>query len=107
MVVCLLDNVRLQAVVSKLRAHAEDYLRYANPPPYNQQLIDTLRLEPAAYLPGVPLANVCRHFRKHFADGVDPEGETESDDDAASYDSDKYGPKWNWFLVIDDEAGEH
>jgi hypothetical protein len=80
--------------VSKVHTHAADNLRYRRPAPYNQQLIDTLRLQPAAYLPGASLAAVCEHFRQNYAvlDYNDPLNE------------DKNGHKYEWCLVIDDEA---
>ena len=55
----ILDNEYFQAVLNKLHDHAADTLRYEQPEPYNQQLIDTLRLQTAAYLPGASLADVC------------------------------------------------
>jgi hypothetical protein len=81
-------------VLNKLHAHAANVLRYDHPAPYNQQLIDTLRLRPAAYLPGASLATVCEHFRQHFAvtDYDDPLNE------------EKHGPKYSWCLVITDDA---
>jgi hypothetical protein len=83
-------------VLSKLHAHAADNLRYSQPAPYNQQLIDTLRLEPAAYLPGASLADVCEHFRQHYA--------ITDRDDPLNDENDKFGPKYDWCLVINDEA---
>jgi hypothetical protein len=78
-------------VLSKLHAHATDSLRYGQPAPWNQRSIDTLRLEPAAYLPGASLADVCTHFRQHYTQipDLDPE---------------LFGPKYGWCLVIDDES---
>jgi hypothetical protein len=80
----LVDDACLQVVLSKLHAHAADNLRYSEPAPYNQKLIDTSRLDAAAYLPGASLADVCTHFRQNYADGLDPEKE---------YDLEKCGPK--------------
>jgi hypothetical protein len=91
----LVDDACLQVVLSKLHAHAADNLRYSEPAPYNQKLIDTSRLDAAAYLPGASLADVCTHFRQNYADGLDPEKE---------YDLEKCGPKYRWCLVIDDNA---
>lgn len=91
----LVDDTRLQSVLSKLHAHAADNLRYSEPAPYNQKLIDTLRLDAAAYLPGASLADVCTHFRQNYADGLDPEKDC---------DPEKCGPKYRWCLVVDDEA---
>jgi hypothetical protein len=81
-------------VLNKLHAHAANVLRYDHPAPYNQQLIDTLRLRPAAYLPGASLATVCEHFRQHFA-------VTDYDD---PLNDEKHGPKYSWCLVITDDA---
>ncbi|KAF1938576.1 hypothetical protein EJ02DRAFT_425599 [Clathrospora elynae] len=97
------DDARFQAVLSKLHAHTADNLRYDQPAPYNQQLIDTFRLQPAAYLPGASLADVCTHFRQHYAVIIDPEREFDPDYEA-SLDPEKYGPKYGWYLVIDDET---
>jgi hypothetical protein len=87
-------DARFQALLSKVHAHAVDVLRYRWPMPYNQQLIDVFRLQPAAYLPGASLAEVCEHFRENFA--------------VIDYDhplnEDKNGHKYEWCLVIDDEA---
>jgi hypothetical protein len=63
--VYLVDNEHFQAVLNKLHTHAADTLRYEQPAPYKQQLIDTLRLQSAAYLPGASLADVCEHFRQN------------------------------------------
>jgi hypothetical protein len=81
-------------VLDKLYAHVADDLRYSQPAPYNQQLIDILRLQPAAYLPGGSLASVCEHFRQHYA-------VTDRDD---PLDDEKLGPKYTWCLVITDDA---
>jgi hypothetical protein len=88
------DDIRFQALLSKVHAHAADALRYLWPAPYNQQLIDTFRLQPAAYLPGASLAKVCEHFRENYAviDHNDP------------LNVEKMGHKYDWCLVIDDEA---
>jgi hypothetical protein len=99
----LVDDARFLAVLSKLHAHAADNIRYSQPAPYNQSIIDTLRLEPAAYLPGASLADVCTHFRQHYAQIIDPEKEFDPEYEA-SLDSEKFGCKYNWCLVIDDEA---
>ncbi len=89
-----------QAVLKKLRAHVVDKLRYSYPAPYNQELIDTLRLEPATRLPGASLADVCTHFREHYA--VDwakvPESEYQELLDL------KAMPKYDWCIVIDDKV---
>ncbi|KAH6629180.1 hypothetical protein C7974DRAFT_182547 [Boeremia exigua] len=94
------DTARFQEVLARLRAHAEDTLRYRHPAPYNQQLIDTLRLQPAAYLPGASLAEVCTHFRQHHAVMVD----FEQQQNGALLDAEMSSPKYSWCLVIDDEA---
>lgn len=78
-------------MLSKLHSHAADAVRYSYPAPYNQKMIDTMRLEPAAYLPGASLVDVCTHFRQHYAD-------------PASDDDEKCGPKWSWCLVVDDDS---
>jgi hypothetical protein len=39
-----------QAVLNKLHTHTADYIRYSQPAPYNQQLMDILRLQSAAYV---------------------------------------------------------
>ncbi|KAF2995032.1 hypothetical protein E8E13_000319 [Curvularia kusanoi] len=89
------NNARFQRVLERLHAYAADSLRYRHPVPYNQQLIDALRLEPAAYLPGASLAEVCTHFRQHHARISDP---------PELLDSEMTSPKYSWCLVIDDES---
>jgi hypothetical protein len=84
-------------VLSKLHAHVSDYLHYGKPAPYNQQLIDTLRLEPAACLPGASLNDACEHFREHHARIFDP-------DCYEALEDTRCGPKWDWCIVIDDQA---
>jgi len=103
------DDAHFQAVIRKVYAHATDNLRYSNPAPYNQKMIDILRLDPAAYMPGASLDVVCRHFRQHYAQKVFPEtmgepGPPAIQDDIP--DEEKLGPKWAWCIVIDDEALE-
>jgi hypothetical protein len=83
-----------------LYTHAEDHLRYRHPAPYNQQLIDTLRLQSAAYLPDASLPEVCTHFRQHYAVIRD----SEEQEMGAVLDSEMTSPKYSWCLVIDDEA---
>jgi hypothetical protein len=85
------DPARFQALVSKLKAHVTDYVRYTPDlhVAYKQQIIDALRLEPAAYLPGASLAEVCTHYCEHYVDDKDVE---------------KGGPKYSWCLVIDDKS---
>ncbi|KAH7085049.1 hypothetical protein BKA63DRAFT_574078 [Paraphoma chrysanthemicola] len=105
---CILtDDPRFQTVLSKLHAHAADQLRYkrSHPVPYNQKLIDTLRLQPGAYLPGASLADVCTHFRQHYACIIDPErmDDPEYQEVLESY-SYKCGPKYGWCLVVDDAS---
>lgn len=96
------DDAHFQAVVNKLHAHADDTLRYEYPAPYNQQFIDALRLDVGAYLPGASLADVCTHFREHYAvtTGVEfHDGPYQPTDD-----DEKCGPRYDWCLVVDDEA---
>lgn len=100
MLTSLVDNARFQAILGRLRAHAEDNLRYRHPAPYNQQLIDTLRLQPAAYFPDASLAEVCSHFRQHYAVILD----SEQQEKGALLDAEMSSPKYSWCLVIDDEA---
>jgi hypothetical protein len=87
-------------VLERLRAHAADTLRYRHPAPYNQQLIDTLSLQPAAYLPGASLGEVCTHFLEHHACVL---GEDPKEEDYV-LDAGMNSPKYGWCLVIDDEA---
>ncbi|KAI4657795.1 uncharacterized protein J4E78_006184 [Alternaria triticimaculans] len=103
------DDAHFQAVIRKVYAHATDNLRYSNPAPYNQKMIDILRLDPAAYMPGASLDVVCRHFRQHYAQKVFPETMHEPGPSAIQDDipnEEKLGPKWAWCIVIDDEALE-
>jgi hypothetical protein len=90
----IVDDARFQAILNKVHAHVADELRYNEPAPYNQQFIDTLRLQPAAYLPGASITEVCEHFRENYAvlDHNDPLHE------------EKNGHKYDWCLVIDDKA---
>ncbi|KAJ8115544.1 hypothetical protein OPT61_g2831 [Boeremia exigua] len=90
------DNARFQSVLERLYTYATDSLRYPHPVPYNQQLINALRLEPAAYLPGASLAEVFTHFRQHFV--------IFSQEEQELLDSELSRPKYGWCLVIDDEA---
>ncbi|KAI4943282.1 hypothetical protein J4E91_009481 [Alternaria rosae] len=103
------DDAHFQAMIRKVYAHATDSLRYTHPAPYNQKMIDNLRLDPAAYMPGASLDVVCKHFRQHYAQKVFPEtmhepGPPAIQDDIP--DEEKLGPKWSWCIVIDDEALE-
>jgi hypothetical protein len=82
--------------MNKLHAHAADTLRYEQPEPYNQQFIDSLRLQPAAYLPGASLADVCEHFRQYAVSFLGARGEV-----IEGYNC---GPKTDWCLIIDDES---
>lgn len=84
-------------MLNKLHAHAADTLRYEQPEPYNQQLIDTLRLQPAAYLPGTSLADVFEHFRQNAGSFLDAGGEIIEE-------GHNCGPKTDWCLIIDDES---
>jgi hypothetical protein len=93
----VIDNARFQTVLERLYAYAADSLRYRHPVPYNQQLIDALRLEPAAYLPGASLAEVCTHFRQQHSVTSDLEQHELLDSEMSSL-------KYSWCLVIDDEA---
>lgn len=104
----LADDAPLQAALSKLRAHADDFLRQHKPPPYNQQIIDKLRLEPAGYFPGASLADVCTHFRENHAYIVDRERrfQPEYEKELQETQGWKCGPKYDWCLVIDDESLE-
>jgi hypothetical protein len=83
------DTARFQALIDKLQAHITDYLRYKPDLAYKQQIIDALRLEPAAYLPGASLAEVCTHYCERYVDDDDDE---------------RVGPKHSWCLVIDDKS---
>jgi hypothetical protein len=83
------DTARFQALIGKLQAHITDYLRYKPDLAYKQQIIDALRLEPAAYLPGASLAEVCTHYCERYVDDDDDE---------------RVGPKHSWCLVIDDKS---
>jgi hypothetical protein len=85
------EPARFQALATKLQAHVTDYVRYTPDlhAAYKPQIIDALRLEPAAYLPGASLAEVCTHYSEHYVDDEDDE---------------KYGPKYSWCLVVDDKA---
>ncbi|KAJ4381397.1 hypothetical protein N0V86_003747 [Didymella sp. IMI 355093] len=98
--VAVKDTARFQAILERLHAHAKDNLRYRHPAPYNQQLIDTLRLQPAAYLPGASLAEVCTQFRQRYAVILD----SEQQEKGALLDAEMSSPKYSWCLVIDDEA---
>ncbi|CAN9134352.1 unnamed protein product [Alternaria alternata] len=91
------DSEHFQAVLNKLHAHAADTLRYEQPEPYNQQLIDTLRLQPAAYLPGASLADVCEHFRQNAGSFLGAGGEVIEEGYNCS-------PKTDWCLIIDDDS---
>jgi len=93
----LVDSENFQAVLNKLHAHAADTLRYEQLEPYNQQLIDTLRLQPAAYLPGASLADICEHFRQNAGSFLGAEGEVIEE----GYNC---GPKTDWCLIIDDDS---
>ena len=93
----LVDNKHFRAVLNKLHAHAADTLRYQQPEPYSHQFIDTLRLQPAAYLPGASLADVCEHFRQNAKNFLGAGGEVIEE----GYNC---GPKTDWCLIIDDES---
>ena len=89
----LMDNAHFQTLPSKLLAHAADNLHYGQPAPYNQKCIDTLHLDPAAYLAITSIADVCNHFRQHYA-AINNPGSTydpEPQDDTDPY---RCGPKW-------------
>jgi hypothetical protein len=98
------DSAHFQAVLSKLYGLATDSLQEDSwIEPYNQQFIDALRLQPAARLPGASLTDVCTHFREHYAVILDPKRMHEPD----YWDTPEYqttGPKYDWCLVVDDEA---
>jgi hypothetical protein len=102
----LADDAPLKVALSKLRAHADDTLRHHKPPPYNQKLIDTLRLEPAGYFPGASLADVCTHFRENHAYIIDREREYQPEYERELQDTQgwKCGPKYDWCLVIDGDS---
>lgn len=97
MAVYSVDSEHFQVVLNKLHAHAADTLRYEQPEPYNEQLIDTLRLEPAAYLPGASLADVCEHFRQNVGSFLGAGCE-------AIEEGYNCGPKTDWCLIIDDDS---
>lgn len=65
-------------------------------------MIDTLRLEPAALLPGASLADVCEHFRQNYA--VSRSAEPHDQPYVLTEEDEKCGPKWAWCLVVDDES---
>ncbi|KAF7444036.1 hypothetical protein A1F99_121100 [Pyrenophora tritici-repentis] len=97
------DEAYFQTVLYTLHAHAADSLRYGYPVPYNHLFIDTLRLKPAAYLPGASLSEVCTHFCQHYGQIADPTRRFDPEYEA-SLDPEKLGPQYNWCLVIDDEC---
>ncbi|KAF2460034.1 hypothetical protein BDY21DRAFT_361897 [Lineolata rhizophorae] len=87
-------DARFQRVLDKLRAYASAQLLLSKPAPYGQRILDTLRLVPAARLPGASLDDVRAHFRTHI-DEVSPEPHVRED---------KFGPGYSWCLVVDDES---
>jgi hypothetical protein len=56
------DDTKLAAIVDKLRAHAADYIRHSGQVVFEDKILDAMRLEPAAYLPGASFAEVVTHF---------------------------------------------
>ena len=99
----MVDDAHFQAILYKLHAHTADNLRYNYPVPYSHRFIDTLRLKPAAYLPGASLEEVCTHFGQHYGQITDPKKRFDPKYEA-SLDPDKRGPEYSWCLIIDDEC---
>ncbi|CAG5180922.1 uncharacterized protein ALTATR162_LOCUS9504 [Alternaria atra] len=91
------DEGKAQEIsLDKLYVHAADTLRYEQPEPYNQELIDTLRLQSAAYLPGASLSDIYGHFRKNAGSLLGAGGELIEE-------GHNCGSKTDWCLITNDE----
>jgi hypothetical protein len=100
------DNTYFQNLLNKFHALATEDLRDCYPVSYNQRIIDALRLIPAAIMPNASLSEVCNHFRVHHARLLDPERLYEPGYQDAYNEEGLFGPKYQWCMVIDDEALE-
>jgi hypothetical protein len=91
-------NTHFQNLLNKFHALAIEDL------PYNQRIIDALRIVPAAIMTNASLSEVCTHFRAHHARLLDPERLYEPGYQDAYNEEGLFGPKYQWCMVIDDEA---
>jgi hypothetical protein len=98
------DNTYFQNLLDKFHELATEDLRDSYPVSYNQRIIDALRLVPAAILPNASLSEVCTHFRTHYARILDSERLYEPGYQEAYNEEGLIGPKYEWCMVIDDEA---
>jgi hypothetical protein len=98
------DNTYFQNLLNKFHALATEDLRDCYPVSYNQRIIDALRLIPAAILPNASLSEVCNHFRAHYARILESERLYEPGYQDAYNEEELFGPKYQWCMVIDDDA---
>jgi hypothetical protein len=82
-------TARLRALINKLQAHVADYLRYDPDLVHEQEIVDALRLTPAAYLPSASLGEACAHFCRGFVDTDEVE---------------QVGPRYSWCMVINNTS---
>jgi hypothetical protein len=98
------DDVRFQALLSKLHAYVADDLRSRySQVPSGQHIMDTMPLHPPAHLPGASLTDFCTHFREHHALSIDQDRFHEPGYQDTLEDT-KRGPKYERCLIIDDES---
>ncbi|KAJ6209788.1 hypothetical protein PSV09DRAFT_2258257 [Bipolaris maydis] len=84
------DNTYFQKLLDKFHDLATENLRDSHPVSYNQGMIDTVLLIPAAIMPNALLSE--RLFEPGYQDTYNEEG--------------LFSPKHEWCMVIDDEALE-
>jgi hypothetical protein len=101
------DNTYFQTLLDTFHDLATENLRDSYPVKYNQRIIDALRLVPAAIMPNASLSEVCTHFRTHHARIFDSERRYEPGYQEAYNEEGLMGPKYEWCMIIDDEALEN
>ena len=101
------DNTYFQNLLDKFYDLATENLRDSYPVKYNQRIIDALRLVPAAIMPNASLSEVCTHFRTHHARILESERLYEPGYQDAWNEEGLFGPKYEWCMIIDDEALEN
>ncbi|CAN9384606.1 unnamed protein product [Alternaria alternata] len=101
------DNTYFQNLLDKFHDLATENLRDSYLVKYNQRIIDALRLVPADIMPNASLSEVCTHFRIHHARIFDSERRYEPGYQEAYDEEGLMGPKYEWCMVIDDEALEN
>jgi hypothetical protein len=100
------DNTYFQNLLDKFQDLATENLRDSYPVSYNKRIIDALRLVPAAIMPNASLSEVCTHFRTHYARILDSKRLYEPGYQDAYNEEGLFGLKYEWCMVIDDEALE-